>query len=315
MYKICILGIYFGNLPSYFPLWLESCKYNSTVDFLIINDQNITDLPVNVRQVKMSFNDFRVLVQSKFDFPVSLERPYKICDFRPAFGLICSEYIQGYDFWGHCDFDMIFGDIRKYITDDLLNSYDKILPLGHLSIYRNNEENNSRFKLSGSLVGDYKKVFTTDKSFAFDETRGIYQIYKTNFLPVYDKRIFADISSIYRRFRLALDDVNYEYQIFSFDKGRIFREYILNRKYNKEEFIYLHIKKPKHLEIKTDNYQRYFITNTGFYEKNGDATLDDIEKYNKYRGALFEQSEKIAFIIKNKYQRFIEKLKEFTKVK
>lgn len=105
----------------------------------------------------MSFNDFRVLVQSKFDFPVSLERPYKICDFKPAFGLICSEYIQGYDFWGHCDFDMIFGDIRKYITDDLLNSYDKILPLGHLSIYRNNEENNSRFKLSGSLVGDYKK--------------------------------------------------------------------------------------------------------------------------------------------------------------
>ena len=163
---------------------------------------------------------------------------------------------------------MIFGDLRKYFTDELLNSYDKILPLGHLSLYRNNPENNNRFKLKGSLVGDYKKVFTTDKGFAFDETNGVYQIYNSNGFEVFDKRIFADISSIHKRFRLALKDVNYKKQIFSFDKGKVFREYFVNDKHNKEEFIYIHIKSQKlKIHCSPESWDCFYITNTGFYEK------------------------------------------------
>lgn len=36
------------------------------------------------------------------------------------------EYIKDYDFWGHCDADLIFGDIRKFVTDDILNKYDRL---------------------------------------------------------------------------------------------------------------------------------------------------------------------------------------------
>ncbi|MGG0413130.1 DUF6625 family protein [Peribacillus simplex] len=295
MNKIGITGVYFGEFPTYFPLWLNSCSYNETIDFIIISDQNIPKKPDNVRIIKMTFNEFKNMAQRKLELEISVERPYKICDFKPAIGVICEDYLTGYDFWGYCDFDMIFGDLRKYFTDELLGSYDKILPLGHLSLYRNTKENNNRYKLDGSLVGDYKKVFTTDKGFAFDELNGIYQIYKSNHFSMYDERIFADISSIHKRFRLALNDVNYKYQIFSFHEGKIYREYFINNTYYKEEFIYIHIKKPKSLDIKFDSEfcSSFYVTNTGFYKKEKDAQLNDVKKYNNYLGDLFEKNEKI----------------------
>lgn len=302
MHRICIINVFFGELPNYFPLWLNSCAYNKTVDFLIITDQLITGNPRNVRKIYMSFDEFVNMVQSKFDFEISLKRPYKICDFKPAFGIICEEYLKEYDFWGHCDLDMIFGDLRKYFTSDLLNYYDKILPLGHLSLYRNTNEINNRFKLEGSLVGNYKEVFTSDRGYAFDEMKGIYQIYKKNGFPVYDKRIFADISEIYKRFRLALNDINYKHQIFSFENGKVYREYYIDGEYHKEEFIYIHIKKPKNLKInfELDNYEKYFITNTGFQLKHGNADLQIINRYNKYQGVLYESFEKIKYKFKGK---------------
>jgi hypothetical protein len=311
MHKICIIGIYFGKFPVYFPLWLDSCKYNPTIDFLIITDQKIKHIPPNVKKINMSFQEFKTLAQSKFDFPISMERPYKICDYRPAFGEICSEYIKDYDFWGHCDFDMVFGDLRNFFTADILNVYDKILNLGHLSLYRNTYECNNRYKLNGSLVGDYKKIFTTDKGYAFDEVRGIYQIYKTNNFPVFDKRIFADISAIYKRFRLALNDINYKDQIFSFEEGKVYREYYLDNKYNKEEFVYLHIKKPKDLQIKFDinNTKRYYITNAGFFSKEDDADLATIRKYNTYKRFLYEEFEKQKYYFTNKWRSLINKAK------
>lgn len=311
MHKICIIGIYFGKFPAYFSLWLNSCQYNKTIDFLIITDQFINDKYNNVNIINKSFDEFQNLVQRKFDFEIFLKRPYKICDFKPAFGLICEEYLKGYDFWGHCDFDMIFGNLRKYFNNSLLDIYDKILALGHLSLYRNTKENNNRFKLNGSVVGDYKTVFTNDKSFAFDEIGGIYQIYKKNNFSIYDKRIFADISSIYKRFRLALNDVNYDCQIFCFDNGKIYREYFLNEKYNKDEFIYLHIKKPKELKVNCNkgNWNCFYITNTGFYEKKCNANLFDIKNYNQFHGRLYEEYEKQKYYIFNKAKRLYDEIK------
>ncbi|KAB2332605.1 DUF6625 family protein [Bacillus mesophilum] len=311
MYKICIIGIYFGKLPEYFPLWLKSCQYNETIDFLMITDQEIKEKPDNVKIKNMSFDEFKNLVQSKFEFKIALNAPYKICDFKPAFGVICEEYLKEYQFWGHCDFDMIFGDLRGFLTQSLLNSYDKILPLGHLSLYSNNIDNNNRFKLPGSNVGDYKTVFSTDRSFAFDETRGVLQIYKKNKLSVYEKRIFADISSIYKRFRLALNDMNYKYQIFCFENGKVYREYIENGSLKKDEFIYIHIKKPKNLKINLSgkSYCSYFITNSGFYDKKFNTEINDIKQYNNYRGYLYELYEKERSKLTNRLNRILVKLR------
>lgn len=93
----------------------------------------------------MSFDALRARFQTKFSFPLSLERPYKLRDYRPAYGFLLEEELRGYDFWGCCDVDMMFGDIGVFITEDMLSRYDQIGRMGHFSLYRNTPEINLLF--------------------------------------------------------------------------------------------------------------------------------------------------------------------------
>ena len=80
---------------------------------------------------------------------------------------------------------------------------------------------------------------------------------------MFEKRIFADISMIYKRFRLALDDKNYDKQIFYWENGKVYRSYYLDKDLHKEEFIYIHFKKRKmnifNLERDKTRYFLYFF--------------------------------------------------------
>ena len=49
MVSVCIVGVYFGEFPNYFELWLKSAEMNSTIDFMIFTDQKYTQLPTNVK--------------------------------------------------------------------------------------------------------------------------------------------------------------------------------------------------------------------------------------------------------------------------
>lgn len=280
--SICVLGVYFGKLPAYFNLWLKSCEYNPKIDFIIFTDNQIIDLPPNVTVYKTSLKEIKDRASDVLGFEAALTTPYKCCDFRVIYGCIFREYIQGYTFWGHCDFDMIFGDIRAFLTDKILENNDKVLPLGHLSLYRNTEECNCRYKSDGSRVGSYKEVFTNPKNLAFDETNGIYSIYIANGYPMYKERVFADISMIYKRFRLALADKNYKYQAFYWENGKVYRAYYNKGKIYTEEFIYIHFKKRLDFSIDFDvkSTASFYITQYGFIPKNGEVTLEDIKKYN-----------------------------------
>jgi hypothetical protein len=65
----------------------------------------------------------------------------------------------------------VFGDIREFITGELLNDYDLISVrpdwlTGCFLLYRNISKINTLFRFSK----DYQKVFTSDKHYCFDET-------------------------------------------------------------------------------------------------------------------------------------------------
>ena len=72
------------------------------------------------------------MAEKKLGFHVSLDQSYKLCDFKPAYGFLFEEYLQGYQFWGHCDIDTIMGNLSKLLTDELLNQYDKLFCMGHM---------------------------------------------------------------------------------------------------------------------------------------------------------------------------------------
>ncbi|WP_250933745.1 DUF6625 family protein [Aporhodopirellula aestuarii] len=143
---LIILVCYFGRLPSLFNVFLKSCGYNPSICWRIITDDRTPyDFPSNVQPVYIEFGDVQKRFQRHFDFRISLNYPYKLCDFRPAFGLAFDDLVEGFDFWGHSDIDMINGDIRKFLTREIFELHDKVLGFGHMAFYRNTDEVNSAF--------------------------------------------------------------------------------------------------------------------------------------------------------------------------
>ena len=249
--RITFICPYFGQLPNYFEYVLKSMEYSKEIEWLIITDDvRCFNYPENVKVINMKFEEFKGLIQKKFDFKITLETPYKLCDYKPIYGYVLNEYIKESDYWGHCDLDCIFGDIIKFVKEAVDNKIDKIGYLGHMTLYRNDKEINSRFKIK---VGnyDYKKVFTSNEIYVFDEAfdkLSMNVIYEKNKFSSYKKAIFADISCLYNDFRLYRYDEKLKYklehisnQIFLWREGKV---YSINKN-KKEEFGYVHFQKRK----------------------------------------------------------------------
>lgn len=174
-YKIAFLCPYFGGFPWYFRYFVKSCAYNQDVDFYIITDSNVDmdiEVPDNVKMVYCSFSDLTRKISKKLGLTVSINKPYKLCDFKPTYGVVFQDIIVkgNYSFWGHCDIDIIFGRIRHFITDELLEQYDVIsvrheYTSGFFMLYRNIGKINYLFKKSR----DYEYVLSSPKNFCFDE--------------------------------------------------------------------------------------------------------------------------------------------------
>lgn len=116
MKKILIIVPYFGDFNNYFNLWLNSVKNNPSINFLIITDNKTKyNYPKNIKVIYRTFDFVKQIVKTRINENCKLENPYKLCDYRPFFNVIFEEYIKGYHFWGWCDTDLIFGNIRKLI--------------------------------------------------------------------------------------------------------------------------------------------------------------------------------------------------------
>lgn len=171
--SIAILVCYLGKLPWYFEYFIHSCKYNPYISFFIITDDKSfpNEKPANVHFVYKSLEEINKIATRKLGFQTNIKTGYKLCDFKPAYGYIFDDIVMGYDFWGHADIDIIFGDIRSFITDDLLSNYELIsvrhdFLTGQFLLFKNDQKMNTLFTQSK----DYKKVLSSEKHYCFDET-------------------------------------------------------------------------------------------------------------------------------------------------
>ena len=253
--------------------------------------------PSNVHFINMTLTRLKSIASEKLNLNISLERPYKCCDLKPFYGTIFKDYMHRYEYWGHCDLDLIFGDVGFFLDKYNYSEYDKFLNLGHLSLYRNTDKVNHYYMLPGSKCGDYTTVLLNNESYAFDENVGIVQIYLQNKLPLFYKRIFADISHIYRRFKLSVycsldgKTKNYKRQIFYWEKGKVYRAYYIKHKLFLEEYAYIHFKCRPNFEVNfnVDEVDSFYITPLGFILKDKDVTEGDVDKYNPYPSEPFKE--------------------------
>ena len=152
MKTICFIMPYFGGFPPWFKFWLKSCEHNPTVEWFFLTDHDLPDdCPPNVRYFKADLDYFNRLATSKLGFKVDLKYPYKICDLRPAFGEIFQDVICNYDFWGFGDLDLVYGNIRKFCNEEVMDEYDiisarKKFLTGHFTLYKNVDRINELYK-------------------------------------------------------------------------------------------------------------------------------------------------------------------------
>jgi len=167
MKKIVLIFPYFGILPPQYPAWRATALCNPTIDFMFFTDADVGPAE-NIIVHKMPFSDFQKIVQHAFDFQIALNRPYKLCEFKQAYGYVLQDYIQGYDFWGYGDLDLVYGNIRAFLTDSVLE-HKFLLGWGHLTLLHNDEDANTYFMKPVTGYQNYQDAFTTTQITYFDE--------------------------------------------------------------------------------------------------------------------------------------------------
>lgn len=306
MKSITLINVQFGPYKEYFPLFVNSCKNNPSIRFLLVTDQILDSTPPNVIVRRTSFYDCKQRIQNLFDFPINLSSGYDLCDYKVAYGEIFQEELCDADFWGYCDTDLIFGNIRKFITDDILDRYDKILIRGHFTLFRNNLYINSIYrKRLADGTNQYKKVFMDGGIHHFDEgmpgaTKGINTLFSENigWNRVYDKYLFMDlcvdsyafINADFKESRKELEKASHSF--FYYDNGKLYRCLMDG---SLEEFMYIHFQK-RNMQMGKLNAksQQYYIIPNRFVAVN-DITMAQLYRANNkriYWSRIFSQTKR-----------------------
>ena len=263
---VALIIPYYGNIPDYFDLWAESAGKNLNFDFFLFSDLDFqVSQYKNIHLINLSFPKLCSKFKQVLGNDIILNQPYKLCDYRPTYGLVFSEYIKDYDFWGFCDIDLIFGNIGHFITSEVLSKYNKILTQGHFCLMKNDDKMNNLFMEKYKNVRDYQSVFHTRDSCHFDEGGTI------AFADEYDTSIKLFFDWIYF-------DVDYNsYQIFRAEKELCFvwnNGKLLGYSDNEDdvqEYMYIHLQKRKMFRNFEGVRDRYYILRDEFI---ADENLD-----------------------------------------
>lgn len=322
MKKVIFIVPYFGKLPNYFQLFLNSCEPNKGFKWLILTDDRTQyRWPDNVKKINMSFSQLKQRIQTKFNFSVCLPTPYKLCDYKPTYGYIFEDMLEGYPFWGYCDIDTVMGNLNKFLTMDVLNQYDKLFGLGHMTIFKNSFENNRLFMRSIHNRKIYKEVLTTKKIMFFDEVNNMNRININDIFKTNKKKIFLlDYSFNVRVTPTAFVRVVYDAKQQQFiSKPRLRNQVIVWTKNNGiqlyfekdekvfcEEYLYIHLQQRK-MSIKANQHYEVLgiIPNEFISLMSVPHSLKELKKIKK-RGLSFHR---IRILWKWKVSKRIEKLR------
>ena len=177
--KIVFLIPHFGPWPVWINHFVESCRANPTIDWILFSDAGPpTNTARNVRHVTMAFTDYKQLVSAGLGVTFDPQRPYKLCDIRPALAHIHADLVKSYDFVGFGDIDLIYGNLRAFFDEQTLDSYDVFSThadriSGHLCLMRNRPDVITVYR---SARG-WERAMTCIEYVAFDE-QGFYRLFR-----------------------------------------------------------------------------------------------------------------------------------------
>jgi hypothetical protein len=281
--KILIIIPWYGKIPIYFPLFLKGVEFNKhIIDVLFITESKINcgdKLPTNFKIKEISFSDYKLKLGEQLHHTLTFSNAYKLCDFKPMLGKLFEKELENYEFWGYGDIDLIFGDLKKFLSDENLKIYDiftfrEYIVSGAFTILRKNDYILNLYKKSKDLT----KICLEDNYIAFDEA-GLKIGECRKRIPAY-KLIHLDnfecwTSIIHKEFHNGSLNLYSKYELVEFIRPSLIYNYIDGCiKLGVDEFVAYHFvteKRSSKFSFKTkwnNNVpDRFTITNNGFYER------------------------------------------------
>lgn len=297
MKRIALIIPYFGKWPSYIDLYLQSCRKNQLIDILFVTDLlPIDGAPKNVKFISFTFDQLKERLTTILGVAIPDIQPYKLCDFRPAYGLVFQKELQNYAFWGYGDIDLIYGNLSLFLTPETLNNSD-ILAFrsdhlhGPFTLFKNNPDINRLFKESD----DWKSIFSQPNYYSFDEfgkemfhtkpNTPIEEFKSDNISVIALKEAKKGNTKLYMQTH-SKEEIYKTKDIIVYGQGSVY-----NAK-TKEEYAFYHWVLEK--RATWFNYpkwdvlpKKYYISETGFYSVKEFKFFTLISFYRKARGFCY----------------------------
>lgn len=174
MKRYCVILPYFGNVPSWWSFFLAGVKSNPEITFIVISDCiKVASGIDNLAVIQATLLDIRKRAEQSLETKVSLTTPLKLCDLRPMYGTIFEKEIREYDYWGYGDIDLVYGNLKKYLTQvpeaaDII-SFRKGWISGSLAFIKNTRDTCFLFK----EAENWESVLSSPQCQLFDELGGL----------------------------------------------------------------------------------------------------------------------------------------------
>jgi hypothetical protein len=160
-----------GPLPNYFGYFTATCKANPSVSFIVINDhisKSYTD--ENIKFIKMDLAELNAYSSKQLNKTIQLASAWKINELKPLFGHLFADEFKNYDHWGWCDLDIIWGNLRHFLTEEVLSDYDVITTrehwsTGHFTLFKNHELCNGLYQRNREII----ELLNDPTYYAFEE--------------------------------------------------------------------------------------------------------------------------------------------------
>lgn len=259
MKRILYIVPYFGKWPEWIELYFYSISKNPTIDFLFFTDCDISfEVSDNVRFEKISFEEYISLFKNALGNDIIVNSPYRICDLRPFFGFVHERYLHGYDFFGWTDVDIVYGNIRSFYTDELLDKFEifsahKNMLAGHSALLKNTR----KYRRMGFKMYKWKENLQQPEYRFMDERQLYYTLIDTFLDKIFDKLKIQKnniLSNYLRKFKCRkyyhVEQYTTPFTVFEWLDGTTYDEHpanwfyenglIFNERDKNRNFIYLH---------------------------------------------------------------------------
>lgn len=168
--KACVIIPWFGEFPAWINAFLTSCAPVSVVDWLILHDAPApAENPGNVSFVSISWERYRKRLYERCAVKLPPNPNYKMCDAKVFLGEVFEDELEGYDYFGWGDLDLVYGELDAFLEPLLgknsVISFHREYLSNHFVLFRNTPEMRGLYR----AVPDFKSKMAMRHYAALDD--------------------------------------------------------------------------------------------------------------------------------------------------